>query len=356
MSKCDLTIELDRPNATYARGETVRGHVRVAADQAVQCRSLTVTCQWRTHGRGNRCTGEPVSVSVFEGDWQPGEYSYPFELPAPTSPATYHGNLLNIDHYVTARADVPWSIDPKAEVELLVAGGDSPDYDFGSEYQPPDAEIRASAKGTTTASWLLGGCFGLPGLAIIVAGIGMLINVVVNGRHDLLFGGIFMSLFGIPFAAVGFGLLFVMQKRKLAQRRLGTPLTKVSPNPARPGERVNVQVLAEPNVELTLEGGHLRLIGRESVVSGSGTNRTTHKYDVYQFEHPLALDGRCVQAGETLAVNETLTIPEDAAPTFVASDNELKWTIHIRLGIKGWPDWEQEYPLTVRPQTRASRI
>lgn len=350
MSKCELSIQLDRADPTYRAGETVRGHVFVSTDEAVKCRSLTVTVQWRTHGRGNRCCGTPISVSLFEGDWPAGhEESYAFELPAPTSPATYHGEVLNVDHYLTARADVPWSIDPKAEVELLVPAVDAPEYDFGSKYRPPEAEIRSAATGSNIASVMLAGCFGLPGAAMVLGAMGLLARYfTVHG--DTLFPGIFLFLFGGTFALVGFGTAFLLQKRRLAQRRLGAPLTQITPNPVRQGGRVSVQVLAEPPKALELEDGKIRLVGRESVVSGSGTNRTTHGHTVFEHEQVLPMAGRRIEAGETLSIQETLTVPTDAAPTFVGDDNELKWTISVRIGIKGWPDWEQEFPLTVRPR------
>ena len=60
MGKCDLSIQLDDPEAIHPGGGTVRGVVRVRADDDVTCNALEVSSVWKTHGRGNVATGESV--------------------------------------------------------------------------------------------------------------------------------------------------------------------------------------------------------------------------------------------------------------------------------------------------------
>jgi hypothetical protein len=173
---------------------------------------------------------------------------------------------------------------------------------------------------------------------------------LLRGNTENVFPAIFMTLFGIPFMAVGFGVAFLMQKRRMAQAKIGQPLVKLSPNPARPGDRVTVQAIFEPRSAITLADGTVRLQGQEEVVSGSGTDRTTHRHDLHSEERPLSLAGRRVEAGETVSVHESFTVPQTAPPTFMADDNRLKWTVTLGIGIDGWPDWEQDYSLTIRPK------
>jgi hypothetical protein len=347
MSKCDLRVELDKRE--YRPGETIRGTVQVATDAAVKCKALTVTLQWRTHGRGNRAQGVTAFKQVFEGEWTEGQQSYPFTFTAPPGPGTYHGHILNIDHYVTATADIPWSLDPKDEVEILLPAVDSAHYPYGPEYKPPTELLQASHSGSNIGSLLLGGCFGVPGCAISIGGLGFALSVL-RGNMENVFPAIFMTLFGIPFMAVGFGVAFMLQKRRMAQAKIGQPMVKVSPNPARPGERVTVQAILEPRGAITLADGKVSFKGLEQVVSGSGTDRTTHSHEVHNEERPLSTGGRNVQPGETVSLQESFTVPETAAPTFMADDNHLKWTVSLAIGIDGWPDWEQDYPLTIRPK------
>src|SRR5689334_7308514 len=122
MSKCELIIQTEKDGPDCTPGEVIRGRVRATlGEHPVKCRALTLRHEWRTHGRGNQRSGTSASVTLFEGDWAAGErQEYPFELKVPNGPATYHGHFLNVDHYLVAEADVPWSFDPKAELELLL--------------------------------------------------------------------------------------------------------------------------------------------------------------------------------------------------------------------------------------------
>jgi hypothetical protein len=350
MSKCDLAVQLAKENRVYAPGESVRGQVLVSVTEAIQCRGLTASLRWRTHGRGNRREGPATVVKLFEGEWKAGEQRvYSFELPMPAGPATYHGTVLNVDYYVTAQADMPWALDPKAEAEVLLPPADSPDYSFGSKYVPPEAEVKAMGSIMNVGSVLVLGCFGGPGVLLLLSGIAAIASVVVSRNLGALMTGVFLTFFGGAFTLVGVGLTYKLQKKRLAQRRLGDPAVTLEPNPARAGERVSVRFMVQPRAALTLGESKLRLRCRETVVSGSGTNRTTHTHEVHTSEQSLGLAGRPVQPGEIVSFQETVVVPDEAAPTFVADDNELKWTLAVSIGIPGWPDWEAEYPLTVRP-------
>ena len=108
MSKCDLRIELDG-GRTYHPGDTVRGEVVVEVNARCECESLTLTREWRTHGRGNRDTGGEESTVIYRGTWYPGEtHRYPFETTLPADgPLSYRGHYRNVDWYLSARADVP---------------------------------------------------------------------------------------------------------------------------------------------------------------------------------------------------------------------------------------------------------
>ena len=121
MAKCDLTIELDDPDRVYLGGETITGVVRVHCDTDVSCKALEVKSVWRTHGQGNVDSGEAETKILFSGQWTAGESpEYQFELSITEWPPSYHGHYLNVDHYVDARAMIPWGIDPKASVPFVM--------------------------------------------------------------------------------------------------------------------------------------------------------------------------------------------------------------------------------------------
>jgi hypothetical protein len=350
MAKCDLTIHLDKADRTYEPGERIRGHVAVTADTAVRCKALTVALQWNTHGRGNRDAGPESKVQLFEGEWDAGgQHAYGFEFIAPSGPVSYHGKLLNVDHYLTARVDLPWALDPKTAIDvLIVPKPGATDYDFGPSYKPPAAELQTEGKAMALGAVLLAGCFGLPGLAIMAGGVAFGISWIRGTASQGVFPAIFMFLFGAVFAAVGFGIAFVLQKRNLAQRKLGNPLVNVSPQTARAGDRVSLQVTLQPRASVKLTGAKVILKCQERAVSGSGTNRTTHSEEVHQSEAGLGAPP-VLEANQPASFSASLQLPRDAAATFAASDNSVKWAVTLQVGIDGWPDWERDYPITVRP-------
>src|SRR5262245_10620623 len=145
MTKCDVTIHVDKADRSFVPGERIRGHVTVTTDQQVRCDALTVMLQWRTHGRGNRANGPESTVKLHEGEWGGGEqHAYAFEFIAPSGPCSYHGTHVNVDHYLEARVDLPWAVDPKATAEVLLTPGPaSAEYDFGPAYKPPAAELQS---------------------------------------------------------------------------------------------------------------------------------------------------------------------------------------------------------------------
>jgi hypothetical protein len=335
MSKCELEIRLDK-NGTFAPGEIVRGRVRVTPRENVECRGLKLWAGWRTHGRGNvREDPDAIVKELFHGNWSAGQpQEYAFEFPAPGSPATYHGTYLNVDHYVTATADIPWSSDPKAEVEILIPGHDGADYDHGPEHgSPQNQTVLTLQTSGMKPSPLATGVMSVMGLTTFVL---------------FLFYGAWgcVGIVGL----IAFAALYATMKRKVAERQIGKPLVKLEPNPAKVGGSVAVQVMFEPPASVVLKGGSVRLIGVERVVSGSGTNKTTHRHEVCTVERTLPFADRRVGAGQPISVQETLTIPEHGGPTFMADDNELTWVVHVSIAVQGWPDWEHAYPLTVRPR------
>ena len=66
MSRCELVIALDRPDDVFLPGEPVSGRVEVRVDGPCATRGLTLTREWRTHGRGNRARGR-CHAAEFDG-------------------------------------------------------------------------------------------------------------------------------------------------------------------------------------------------------------------------------------------------------------------------------------------------
>lgn len=364
MASCDLRIELEHPDARHRAGDRIAGEVVVRASEDVSPRKLLLETEWRTHGRGNRARGGGATQELHgAARWRAGEeYRYPFELTAPDGPFTYHGKLLNVDWYLRARADVAWAFDPKCETEFLLEGSDSEEPDLGPMFKRPDGRSGSAPGGCGLAFVALFGiAFAIPGFMTMAIGARELVQ---GGMH-----GIFLLGFGGVFALVGLGLTGFMLRNRIAQARLGVPKVTVIPPVLRPGGRVQVQLHLRPRASITVKALTATLHAREIVVSGSGTNATTHTHTCQKIERTLgpagggfdagyAADGgspavtQMVHDGRELWVETFFDIDRDAGTSFAASSNRLQWGIEVHVDIEGWPDWKEEFPIAVLPARR----
>lgn len=328
MAKCDLTIELDDPDRVYVGGETIRGVVRVHCDADVSCKGLEVKSVWRTHGKGNVDTGEIQKETLFAGNWSAGESpEYRFELPIGQWPPSYHGNYLNIDHYVDARALIPWGFDPKASVPFVVRpGGGSEDLDA----------VRNATQVT--------GPFGaITGAAIlIVLGVFFVVFAVA---------GPFLGCLLIPVGLIGGGIWFV--RSFLPKYLLGDVELDFAQAQLVPGESASGQLIVRPKKNVSINAVTLNFQALEQCVSGSGSNRTTHKHVFYEKSETLQ-DSTTLTAGQQHTFPFSVTLPYDAPYSLDLRDNELIWNSTLRIDIPRWPDWKKVVPIQVVPSTDRS--
>jgi len=322
VANCDLSVEIDDPERLRHGGETVRGVVHVRCESDVRCDGLSVRSLWETHGRGNVTSDETESKVLFQGDWQAGQtYHYPFDLTAGDWPPTYHGHYLNVDHYIEARADIPWAFDPKTKAAFPLASSGKP---------------AAPAKPTTN----VGGCVGAVTLIVI------LMAVAVGGgllMMNLFFAAI-VGLLGL--AAAGWGLFFVW----LPKYRLGSVEYELPEAPLVPGDCLQGMLTVQPSGDVAIRGIHWTITAQEVCVSGSGSNRTTHKHMIFEHTEPvLATD--TIRGGRQSRFPLRFDLPSRPIYSLDLSDNDLIWSATLRIDIPRWPDWKQTERFQVVPPT-----
>lgn len=330
MSKLDLSIEFANPQRTYAPGEVVAGEVIVSANKDVDCRELVLSHRWETHGKGNKHKDMETTHWLYRGPWTAGDvYRYPFQFTAPDGPPTYHGHHLNIDHYVRARADIPWSIDPKTQEEFVLVPA----------AVPPDALADAAANEDNFVEEDFQG-HGAPG-----EWIGILVACAVCGA-------VMYFVDSIVFRVVcGIVLLIVVggfARRIMTRGLFREVVLRAQPQHARPGDSVAVRISAAPLKSLSVERITATLRGQEVCVSGSGTNETTHKHVLHQEELKLCRDVRLMPE-EEFEYQAQFVIPHTDAYSFVAKDNKLTWSVDFQVHVPRWPDWKGELELFVTP-------
>jgi len=318
MATCTLKIELDDAASLRAAGQTVSGTVLVQTSAPVKCDALEVISKWSTHGRGNIDSGEVDKQIVFNGNWDAQrEYRYPFQLKSADWPPTYYGTYLNVSHFIEARAKVPWSSDPKTQTEFTVAAMSSP------EDLKPTAAVKA--KSASIIGWVIGAVF------LLIFGV--------------MFGMLFLFL--LPLLMIG-GACYWFFKVFLPNQITGAIECTVEPRRLAPSDVLKGTIRFTPKRNAQINGIRWKVTCFESCVSGSGSNRTTHRHEILQETEQVAEPTQLL-AGQLKTCEFSFRLPADAAPSLKFSDNELTWVGELRIDIPRWPDWVQTIPLTVVP-------
>jgi hypothetical protein len=320
MSKCDISVEFRPADRQYRTGATVQGLVRVEVHEDVQCRGLALNAFWKTHGRGNTARQNYFHQTFSEGSWQAGQtLEFEFEFTPPLTPLTYHGRYLNIDHYVSVRADIPWSIDPRCEEEFLwQAGSQVPEL---AEAAP----VLESRSGCGRTIGLLVAA-GLAVAAVLVA--------VVAGLQA---GWLLL----IPAAL----LTFLCLRRRLAERKLGEVKWGTLAT-AFAGEAMPSLLQIGPLGNVKIREVTTAVRGIEQVVSGSGTDTTTHTHSLHN-EQRILVSAPKTRRGEVLELEPELLFPQSSAWSVDLPDNRVIWTVTLAIRLAFWPDWVETREVTL---------
>ena len=347
MSKCDLSIELDRPDQHYKTGDTVSCTVTVSVDKTVNCDGLTVTNLWQTHGKGNRDSATLTSEELFQGEWQPGEYSYSFSFEIKEGPLTYRGHYINIDRYVKVRADIPWAIDPKTEIEYIVEKGSQPLESNLSSLKP--SNLNQHYKQTEFIK-KLETVINNP-LRFVNYGIALsLIPLIIGGFLLYLFfftdSGSGDPIFGFILLAIGLFAAAKLIMIKILHGKIGHVIFEATPSSVRATDEIDIKFEFTPNVDIDVNNITFNLIGKESATSGSGTNRRTVVHQFHSTEQELHRKG-IIMRDMPVMERARIQIPIDVPPSFSASNNRIKWAIQAKMDIDNSPDWNKEAPIEI---------
>jgi hypothetical protein len=285
--RCDLAVELDRPDASYRPGERITGVVRAHSALGARCRRLSVAAAWKTSEKVS--DGKLVMAqTLFEGEWKPRTHSqYAFKLRAPLGPLSYRGELFSVSWCVAARAELAWAQDSTAEREIVLgawAPGETlphtgtyrsrpatapRGYSFGSEPARPQP---SPASGQVMGLRLDGGALGLAR----------------------------------------------MVRNAFARLELGRP-TIHAPRQARLGERYEIELAPRGQDPLVRVEAHL--LAQEVVRLPRGLDRITEAALVH-FE---SVEATCDRGRWHAA----FVIPTGAPPTFCSRYADVRWNVEL---------------------------
>ena len=322
MNPLDLQVVIEHPEAPRVAGEPVRGRVRVQANEAVTCKSLTVRTIWATHGRGNVQQGTVAERELAQGSWAAGALQeYPFELATPNWPPTYYGTYLNVSHFVQAEARIGRWKAPQTRREVRVICTSAPE-----DLKPTRPGVKQSRIVAVVLGIVVAAALSIPllGLAAIV----------------------------VPLVAVAAAIYWIVF-RWMPGLLLGKVEASIEPLRLANGNKLNLRARVTPRRHVACEGITWTLAADEVVVSGSGSNRKTHQHRVFERTESLVEAGE-LAAGKPLDLRREFQLPAEAPPSLKFTDNELKSSAEFRVRIPSWPDWSKKFAFVVVPSGAGS--
>ena len=390
MAKCDLAISVDRDAQALRPGERFAGQLTIGTDADVRCNALTLELRWVTDGKGDEDSKVIQTWELFAGDLRSGSrQAFPFEARIPRwGPVTYRGKILQVEWELRARADLPWAIDAKASLPLGVGNRAAPDAsenDDDERYDPdgedeeeadedddtdedPDDDAAGATHGRSSDLKLV-----VPRSSTSKAPPKLVIGLVIAVVLAIALGaGMWRPLWGVAsslprmvqgdvtwsdapnlfFTLLILGLAAVigwaLGRQVLIKKRLGDVHCEITPERLCPGDSVSCFVRFTPQSSMDLSGITARLRAIEHCERGSGKSHRTFEHVALEQKVELA-PGRPLSPGLPYEARGTLVLPADAAPSFWASDNELRWEVEVAIRMPRFPDWKREVTLSVMP-------
>ena len=124
--KCEIVIQVPpAPPMTppeFVAGSRFQGGVALRPDADVRVSGAKIAFGWCTQGRGNRHKMEVAQISLPAADLVANQaILQPFDFTIPIDgPISWMGKYVGIVWLVTVDIDIPWRVDPHAELPVVV--------------------------------------------------------------------------------------------------------------------------------------------------------------------------------------------------------------------------------------------
>lgn len=337
MARCEVQVVLDPAN-TYRALEPLRGIVRVDAQESTPSKAVIVELRWRVRGRGNPGSQVIDTRTLHNGPIE-GAHEFPFEFPLPNGPVSVAGQLMKIEWNAEARVDVEWAVDPKASATFALL----PNSHAGEPYNHGSNVPQLGADSDQTGEFKFGP------VGWIMAGFGMTaLLFAIQAIRSRDWGALMVS--GVCLGIMTTGMILGWRiPRRLAERRLGKVRVDVEPLSPRPGQEVRIRLRATPRPGTRIGEVHAILTGEERVARGTGKNRRTTEHALHKSTTCLLPLGSALVPGSESLWETTIRIPSDALPSFWETDNQITWTLALRMDVPGSLDWTDTVRLGVVP-------
>jgi hypothetical protein len=156
----------------------------------------------------------------------------------------------------------------------------------------------------------------------------------------------FLTVFLVPFALMGVALVWYAIRELLVATGIGPTLVEVSIHPLWPGGECEIYVSQAGR--LTMNALRVLLVCEEQATFQQGTNSRTETCQVYRQE-VLARQDFEIQHALPFEAHAPLRVPADAMHSFKSTHNEVRWKLIVQGDVRGWPNYQREFPLLVYP-------
>ncbi|MHC4636843.1 MAG: DUF3592 domain-containing protein [Planctomycetota bacterium] len=155
----------------------------------------------------------------------------------------------------------------------------------------------------------------------------------------------FLTIFMIPFVAVGIGIIGYIFYQLLSCFNPRPALTLSSANiPLGETAEVKWAFSGRSNIIRDLK---ITLKGWEEATYRRGTDTVTDKETFYEMEVIQTSNPNSISSGQI-----GLVIPGDTMHSFEVENNKIIWSIDVHGDIKSWPDVKESFKINIRPATQ----
>jgi hypothetical protein len=162
------------------------------------------------------------------------------------------------------------------------------------------------------------------------------------GRPDWL-----LTLFSLPFTAIGIWSLVYFIKELTLTAWIGPTNVEISAHPLLPGGTYDIYLS---------QSGHFKvkslkasLVCLEETTFRQGTDIRNDVQKVYQ-EQIVVQRNFEIAPGKPFETRAELTIPPEAMHSMQAEHNAVKWRVEVQCRVEGWPPFVRSFAIIVHPQ------
>ena len=160
-----------------------------------------------------------------------------------------------------------------------------------------------------------------------------------------------LTIFVIPFLAVGVGAIYFLVRQLLVATGTGPTLVEISGHPLHPGE--SCDLFLSQSGRLKVNSLEVLLVCDEEATYRQGTNTRTESQRVYR-QQVFRREQFEIRRDEPFSARCEVKVPGGVMHSFKSAHNEVNWKIIVKGDVAGWPDYQRSFPLIIHPNSNGT--